>query len=114
MRVRQYEIWVTDLNPRVGTEPGKVRPVVVVQTDLLNKYHPSTVVCPLTTKVQPESSILRVHLAKGICELEEACDIMIDQVRAVDNARFIRKIGKIPSKAVEKIKSNLHVIFDLE
>jgi mRNA interferase MazF len=43
-------LYVADLNPRFGTEPGKIRSVVVVQTDALNRFHPSTVVCPLTTK----------------------------------------------------------------
>jgi mRNA interferase MazF len=114
MKVRQYEIWIADLNPRIGTEPGKVRPVLVVQTDLLNRHHPSTIVCPLTTKVQPESSILRVHLAQGSCGLEEECDIMIDQIRAIDNARLIRKTGKLPPGIAEKTKINLKIIFDLE
>jgi len=112
--VRQYEIWVADLNPRIGTEPGKVRPVVVIQTDLLNKYHPSTLILPLTTKVEPRATLLRVHLPKGCCELEEECDIMMDQVRAIDNNRLVRRIGKIPIKTIEKIKSNLRVIFELE
>lgn len=112
--VRQYEIWVADLNPRIGTEPGKVRPVVVIQTDLLNKYHPSTFILPLTTKVEPRATLLRVHLPKGCCELEEECDIMMDQVRAIDNNRLVRRIGKIPIKTIEKIKSNLRIIFDLE
>ena len=114
MKVRQYEIWLADLNPRIGTEPGKVRPVVVIQTDLLNKYHPSTVICPLTTNVEPGSTILRVSLAKGSCELEEECDMMIDQVRAIDNKRLVRMLGKIPAEAVEKVKNNLKVIFDLD
>jgi len=114
MKVRQYEIWVADLNPRIGTEPGKVRPVVVVQTDLLNRHHKSTVICPLTTKVEPGSSILRIHLAEGRCELEEACDMMVDQVRAIDNKRLVRRLGKIPAEAVEKVKNNLKVIFDLD
>jgi mRNA interferase MazF len=114
MMVRQYEIWVADLNPRIGTEPGKVRPVVVIQTDLLNKYHPSTLILPLITKVEPRATLLRVHLPKGCCELEEECDIMMDQVRAIDNNRLVRRIGKIPIKTIEKIKSNLRVIFELE
>jgi mRNA interferase MazF len=114
MKVKQYEIWIADLNPRIGTEPGKGRPVVIVQTDLLNKHHPSTVICPLTTKVQPGSEILRVHLAKGSCGLDEACDVMIDQVRAIDNARLLNKVGKLPAESTNKIKFNLSVIFDLE
>jgi mRNA interferase MazF len=114
MKVRQFEIWLADLNPKLGTEPGKIRPVVVIQTDLLNRVHPSTMVCPLTTKIQPESSILRVHRECGAGGLEDASDIMIDQVRAIDNRRLIRKKGKADKKAVEKIKENLRIIFDLE
>ena len=114
MKARQYEIWIADLNPRIGTEPGKVRPVVVVQTDLLNRHHPSTIICPITTKVQPDSEILRVHLAKGSCGLDEACDVMIDQVRAIDNSRLINKLGKLPAESSRKIDFNLCVIFDLE
>lgn len=114
MKVRQYEIWVADLNPRIGTEPGKVRPVVVIQTDLLNKHHPSTLILPLTTKVEPRATMLRVQLPKGCCELEEECDIMIDQIRAIDNNRLVNRIGKIPIMAIKKIKSNLLIIFDLE
>jgi mRNA interferase MazF len=108
MKARQYEIWIAD-----GTEPGKVRPVVIVQTDLLNKHHPSTIICPVTTKVQPGSEILRVHLAKGSCGLDEACDVMIDQVRAIDNARLLNKVGKIPAEACKKIKNNLMILLDI-
>ncbi|RLD88235.1 MAG: type II toxin-antitoxin system PemK/MazF family toxin, partial [Bacteroidetes bacterium] len=47
MEIRQYDIWLADLNPRLGTEPGKTRPVLVVQTNLLNQvFHPSTLICP--------------------------------------------------------------------
>jgi mRNA interferase MazF len=86
MEVRQYEIWIADLNPRIGKEPGKVRPVLVVQTDLLNRHHPSTLVCPLTTTIKKGSEILRVHLPAGSYGVEESSDVMLDQVRAIDNS----------------------------
>jgi len=114
MKAKQYEIWIADLNPRIGTEAGKVRPVAVVQTDLLNKHHPSTVVCPITTNVQVGSEILRVHLVKDSCGLDEDCDIMIDQVRAIDNSRLVRKVGKLSGEVIKKIKENLMIILDLE
>lgn len=114
MKAKQYEIWIADLNPRIGTEAGKVRPVVIVQTDLLNKHHPSTVVCPITTNVQPGSEILRVQLVKGSSGLDEDCDVMIDQVRAIDNSRLVRKVGKLSAEAIRKIKENLMIILDLE
>jgi len=113
MKIKQFEIWITDLNSQVGTETGKIRPVLVVQTDLLNKIHPSTLICPITTNVKKESKILRVHLKKGTSNLKENCDIMIDQLRAIDNNRLIKKIGKIPKTLEPIIKENLKIILDL-
>jgi mRNA interferase MazF len=115
MQIKQYDIWIADLNPQIGTEPGKTRPVLTVQTNLLNKLpHPSTIVCPITTNVQSDSDILRVHLKKGMANLQENCDIMIDQIRAIDNKRLIKKIGSIPTDLIEKIKENLSIIVDLD
>ena len=65
MNIKQFDIWLADLNPSVGTEPGKKRPVVIVQTDLLNEVHLSTLICPITTNVKEEIEILRVHLKRG-------------------------------------------------
>ena len=114
MKARQFEIWIADLNPTIGTEPGKVRPVIIIQTDLLNQHHPSSVICPITTTIRKESEILRVHMKKGCCGLEEGCDIMIDQVRAIDNKRLVRKVGNIPVDLINKLESNLKIMFDLE
>ena len=113
MKIKQFEIWIADLNPRMGTETGKIRPVLVVQTDLLNAEHPSTIVCPITTNVQTESKILRIHLKKGMAKLKENCDIMIDQVRAIDNRRLIKKTGTIPAEMEEPIKQSLKIVLDL-
>jgi len=114
MKVKQFELWIADLNPRIGTETGKIRPVVIIQTDLLNKTHPSTIVCPLTTNVQPESEILRVHLTKGTANVKADCDIMIDQIRAIDNSRLLHRIGQVDEVIENKIKENIKIILDLE
>ena len=114
MKAKQYEIWIADLNPTIGTEPGKVRPVIIIQTDLLNKHHPTSIICPITSNVKKESEILRVHLKKGSCGLNDDCDVMIDQIRAIDNKRLIKKVGATPTEVLEKIKENLKIVFDLE
>jgi mRNA interferase MazF len=114
MKIKQYEIWVADLNPRIGTETGKIRPVLIVQTDLLNKVHPSTLICPITSQVQNESELLRVHLKKRVSGVNENCDIMIDQLRAIDNSRLRNMIGVLTKDSIEKVKENLKIILDLE
>ena len=114
MKIRQFEIWIADLNPRMGTEAGKIRPVIIVQTDLLNKEHPSTIVCPITTNVKPDSEILRVHLKKSKFGLKEGCDIMIDQVRTIDNKRLVKKVGEVDSDTADKIRENLKIVLDFD
>jgi len=114
MIINQYEIWIADLEPRFGTKSGKVRPIVVIQTDLLNDLHPSTIVCPITTNVNPESEILRVHLKKGTSNLKVDCDILIDQIRAIDNKRLSKRLGKLPENIIAEIKNNISVVLDLQ
>ena len=111
--MNQYEIWLADLNPQIGTEAGKVRPVVVVQTNFLNEIgHPSTIICPITTKLNNESDILRIRINKGNYGLNENSDIMIDQIRAIDNSRFVKKIGLVSNEVKLKIQENIKNVLD--
>ena len=115
MQINQFEIWIADLNPQIGTEPGKTRPVLVIQTDLLNTVpHPSTMVCPITTNVKKDAEILRVHIKKGMANIREACDIMIDQIRAIDNRRLTKRVGILPEELIKKVKENILIVLDLE
>ena len=111
MKINQFDIWLADLNPSQGTEPGKTRPVVVIQTDLLNDTHPSTIICPITTNVQKDIEILRVHLKKS--QLDKLSDILVDQIRAIDNKRFITKLGKLTNDQKVKLKNNIKIVLDI-
>jgi len=111
MKIKQYEIWLADLNPSRGTEPGKTRPVVIIQTNLLNDTHASTMVCPITSKVQSEVNLLRIHLKKG--QLDKLSDVLVDQIRAIDNKRFIKKVGQLNKAQMIRIKENIRIVLDL-
>ena len=111
MKIKQFEIWLADLNPSIGTEPGKTRPVVVVQSDLLNEVHLSTLICPITTNIKPEIEILRVHLNKT--QLDKLSDVLVDQIRAIDNQRLIKKLGKLNKDQQNKLKANIKIVIAL-
>lgn len=114
VKIKQYDVWLADLNPRFGTEPGKSRPVVIIQTDLLTGAgHPSTLICPITTQVIPDVSILRVPVAKKEAGIVKPSDILVDQVRAIDNQRFIQKLGSLNSASVKKLQENLVILLNL-
>jgi len=110
MRIHKFHLYLADLNPKFGSEPGKIRPVVVIQTDLLNEVHPSTIICPITTKVIKKSSILRVHLSRKETNLRKDSDILVDQIRAIDNRRFIKHIGELNRTHKETLLQNLTIL----
>ena len=110
MKLKQYDLWLADLSPAIGTEPGKTRPVVIVQTDLLNEFHPSTIICPISTNVKLDVEILRVHLTKS--QLSKSGDILIDQIRAIDNKRFIKRLGKLTKDQISTLQKNLKIVLD--
>lgn len=112
MKIKQFEIWLANLNPQVGTESGKVRPVVVVQTNLLSNIHPTTIICPISTNVIQNATMLRVHLKKGDGNIQVDSDVLVDQLRAIDNKRLIKKIGNLPAIVIQNLKTNIKIILD--
>ena len=57
---------------------------------------------------------MRVHLKKGMANLNENCDVMIDQIRAIDNKRLIKKVGNLPTELIDIVKENIAIIIDLD
>ena len=113
LRIARGGLYAADLNPPRGTEAGKVRPVLVAQTNLLNEVgHPSTVVLPCTSRLTGES-LLRVLLPRGIAGNRVYCEVMIDQARAIDNRRLRRQLGTVPRPVLLEINEKLRRLLDL-
>lgn len=113
MTGRHGHLYLADLNPRFGTEPGKLRPVVVIQSDLLNQAgHPSTWIVPCTTRLVGDN-MLRVVLPVGAAGNRQDCEVMIDQSRAIDNRRLKRLLGQLPSSLLREIKEKLRLLGEL-
>ncbi len=111
--VRHGHLYLADLNPRQGTEAGKLRPVLVIQNDLLNETgHSSTWILPCTTRLRGES-LLRVILPQGIAGNRVDCEVMIDQSRAIDNQRLGKNLGPLPTILLREVKEKLRLLADL-
>lgn len=107
VRAKRGCLYLADLNPRRGTEAGKLRPVAVLQNDLLNEAdHPSTWILPCTTQLTPPN-ILRVRLPPGSAGNNKECDVMIDQSRAIDNLRIKKYLGQIPQLLFEEVEEKI-------
>ncbi len=89
MKFTQGDIWLANLNPQQKSEPGKIRPVLIIQNQyLLDVNHSTTIIVPLTTNLIDDAEPLRIRI-KAEDKLEKDSDLLIDQVRAIDNNRFI-------------------------
>jgi mRNA interferase MazF len=113
LKVRRGILYLADLNPGLGTETGKTRPVLVIQSDLLNETgHLSTWVLPCTTRLAGQN-ILRVSLPKGMAGNREDCEIMIDQSRAIDNRRLVRMLKPLPRSILREAEDKLRRLTEL-
>ena len=117
MHIKRWEIWLASLDPSFGTEAGKMRPVLIIQSDLLNAVHFSTAVLPITSRIVSGVHILRYNLNDLQPEtgLNQNSDLLLDQIRTIDNKRFIKKMGAIDNQICRlKIMEQLKIVLDLE
>lgn len=112
---KRWHIYTVDLEPRVGTKPGKQRPCLVIQpNEFVEGGLRSTVVLPLTSKIIPENAFpLRIRIPKGIAGLTHHSDILVDQILAWDNTLFRQELGSLPDGLVEEVKLAIKDFLDL-
>lgn len=110
-RQNNGEVWLANLNPGRGTEPGKMRPVLIVQGQaLLDAGHPSTLVMPLTTNLVDDAEPLRIRI--GAQErLDHDSDLLIDQLRAIDNQCLTA--GPLARLSAEAMREVYHAIGEI-
>jgi mRNA interferase MazF len=111
----QWNIYVVDLEPRVGTKPGKQRPVIVIQpTEFAAAGLGSSVILPITSQPSNENAWpLRVKIPKGVCGLTKNSEAMIDQIIAWDHSLFKKDIGALPLPIIKQIKAAVREYLDL-
>lgn len=105
MMAYKGEIWLANLNPvKRNNEVGKVRPVLIFQSDELNlNGYPTTIILPITTSLIDNAEPLRYRIYKRDNLLSDS-DILIAQVRAIDNSRLIEKIAQLEISEFERVK----------
>ena len=111
---KRWHLYVVDLEPRVGTKPGKQRPCLAIQPSEFSEAGlQSTVILPLTTKVIADAYPLRVRIPAGTCGISQDSDTIIDQILDWDNSLFRRELGLLPEALQEQVKQALSNFLDL-
>jgi len=97
---KRYEIYLADLNPSIGSEIRKVRPVVIVSPNDMNKYLATIVICPLTSKLHPRwRSRIQITCAG------KRAEIAVDQIRTISRLRLKDKIDQLSPENADQLRS---------
>ncbi|MDA8419421.1 MAG: type II toxin-antitoxin system PemK/MazF family toxin [Desulfobacteraceae bacterium] len=96
---KRYEIYFADLNPTIGSEISKIRPVVIISDDAMNNYLGTVVVCPITSKIHPTwRTRLQVNCAN------KQAEIAVDQIRTISKTRLKKMIDQLPSNEASQLR----------
>lgn len=103
MLIKRGDIFYADLSPVIGSEQGGVRPVVVIQNDIGNKYSPTIIVAAITSQLNKAKLPTHVNVdAKGV-PLPKNSVILLEQIRTIDKKRLREKIGRFGDNIMEEI-----------
>ena len=113
MIVKRGEIYYADLSPVKGSEQGGVRPVLIVQNDVGNKYSPTVIVAAITSQINKAKMPTHVEIDSKEYGLAKDSVILLEQIRTIDKKRLKEKIGKIDNDLTEKVDESLLISFGL-
>ena len=111
--VRRGDVFYADLNPVVGSEQGGIRPVLVVQNDVGNKYSPTVIVAAITSQIDKAKLPTHVELQSEEYGLEKDSFILIEQLRTVDKKRLKEKITILDQDIMVKVDESLKISLGL-
>lgn len=113
MSVKRGEIYYADLSPVVGSEQGGVRPVLIVQNDMGNKYSPTVIAAAITSQQDKANLPTHIPLDAKSCGLVKNSIVLLEQVRTLDKRRLKEKMGEIPPDTMQSVDSALSISFGL-
>jgi mRNA interferase MazF len=111
--IKRGDIYYADLSPVIGSEQGGIRPVLIVQNDVGNKYSPTVIAAAITSQINKAK--LPTHIEIGALEYGLAKDsvILLEQIRTIDKKRLREKIGHLDDELMTKVNNALEVSFGL-
>jgi mRNA interferase MazF len=107
--VKRGDIYYADLSPVIGSEQGGIRPVLIIQNDMGNKYSPTVIVAAITSQINKAKLPTHVEISSEEYGLNKDSVILLEQVRTIDKRRLKDKIGHISNALMEKVDNSLSI-----
>ena len=114
MTVRRGDIYYADLSPVVGSEQGGVRPVLIVQNDMGNRYSPTVIAAAITSQKSKANLPTHILLQRQSTGLSRDSIVLLEQVRTIDKHRLKEKMGRIEGDDMQRIDQALSISFGLQ
>ena len=111
--IKRGEIYYADLSPVVGSEQGGIRPVLVIQNDIGNKYSPTVIAAAITSQINKAKMPTHIELAAKDYGLNKDSVILLEQIRTIDKRRLREKIGRIDDGLMASVNNALSISFGL-
>ncbi len=113
MTVKRGDIYYADLSPVVGSEQGGVRPVLIVQNDIGNRYSPTVIAAAITSQRDKSKLPTHIELSSQACGLSRDSIVLLEQIRSIDKRRLKERMGRLDERAMNQIDQALQVSFGL-
>lgn len=113
LEIKRGDIFYADLAPHVGSEQGGIRPVLVIQNDIGNKYSPTVIVAAITSQIGKAKFPTHVEIRAGEFGLSRDSVILLEQIRTIDKVRLKNKVGKLSDEVMEKVNQAILISLGL-
>jgi mRNA interferase MazF len=111
---KRGDIFLANLEPTKGSEQGGVRPVLIIQNDISNKYSPVTIITAITSRIFDKEYSTNVFISKEDSGLDKDSTIMLNQIRSIDNSRLIKRIGSLDSFIMNNVDKAMKISLALD
>lgn len=112
--IRRGEIFLANLEPILGSEQGGIRPVLIIQNDMGNQYSTTTIIAPITSSVMKKEYPTNVFIKKEDSTIKRDSTILLNQIKAIDKRRIIKKLGVLNSFTMNKVDRALKISLALD
>ena len=113
MVIKRGDIFYADLSPVIGSEQGGIRPVLIVQNDIGNKYSPTVIASAITSQINKAKLPTHIELSAKEYGLPKDSVVLLEQIRTIDKKRLREKIGHVDDELMEKVNEALSISFGL-
>ena len=114
MAVKRGDIYYADLSPVVGSEQGGIRPVLIVQNDVGNKYSPTVIAAAITSQKEKNKLPTHITLESEGCGLSKESVVLLEQIRTIDKRRLKERMGQLDDGSMERVDKALSISFGLQ